>query len=171
MVLTWIDWVTLAIVLVSILRGSRRGLLAGFLDLVVLVVAFFAASALYTPGALYLKKVLLLPASWEALTAFLVIWLVLYIAIGVSIHRFLREDMSTASRIVGGVIGGVRGLVIVTVLLVVALAAPVHASVEKDLTRSRIAPYLLRGHNRVMTAVLPVLPVRVPRIGPGGRLF
>lgn len=171
MVLTWIDWVTLAIVLVSILRGTRRGLLGGFLDLLVLVVGFFAASALYTSGAQYLKKVLILPSSWEGLIAFLVIWIALYVAIGVTIHRFLIEDTSTASRIVGGVIGGIRGLVIVDVLLVVALAAPVHASIEKDLTRSRIAPLLLRGHNRVMTAVLPALPMRVPRIGPGGRLF
>jgi membrane protein required for colicin V production len=171
MILTWIDWIALAIVLVSILRGAYRGPLAGLLDLIVLALEFFAASAMYSRGALYLKKVLLLPASWEALTAFVVIWLVLYVGISVLIRWFLRENMSTASRIVGGVVGGVRGLALATVLVVVALAAPVQATVEKDITRSRVTPYLLRAHDRVMTAVLPVLPVRVPRIGPGGHPF
>lgn len=171
MILSWIDWATLAITLVSILRGAGRGLFAGLLDLLVLLVAFFAASAAYGQGTLALKKVLNLPASWEAVAAFLVVWLALYFAVGVLLRWYLRENMSTASRIVGGILGGIRGLVIVTVLLVVALAAPVRASVEKDVTRSVVAPHLLRAYDRVMTSIVPTLPVRIPRIGPGGLHF
>jgi membrane protein required for colicin V production len=171
MTLTWIDWATLAIVLVAILRGSQRGFLSGLVDLVVLVAAFFAASALYTRGALYLKKVLILPGAWEALASFVIIWLVLYIGVSLLIRWFLRENMSTASRIVGGVLGGIRGLAIVTILLALVLAAPIQGAVKKDVTRSRVAPYLLRAQDRIMTALLPALPVRIPRIGPGGRSF
>ncbi|HYM90582.1 MAG TPA: CvpA family protein, partial [bacterium] len=43
----WIDWITLAIILVAILRGTRYGVLAGVIDLAALGGAFLIASILY----------------------------------------------------------------------------------------------------------------------------
>jgi len=55
---------------------------------------------------------------------------------------------------------------------VVALAAPFRTVVAEDAARSLVGPSLLYGNDRVVTVLLPALqPVRVPRIGPGGRSF
>lgn len=167
----WIDWITLTFVLVSILRAARHGALAGLLDLVVLIAAFFAASALYARGASLLHGTPVLPPPWVGLLSFLVIWLGLYIPIGILIRWILSGRASPASRTVSGLLGGVRGLVITAALLVLALASPVHGVVQVDAGRSRVAPYLLRAYERISTAFLPLLPVRVPRLGPGGSMF
>src|SRR5207302_344529 len=82
----WIDWLTLATVLVSVLRGTRYGVLAGVLDLLALIGAFLAASALYAYVVPSLHKALFLPAEWGGFLAFVVIWLALYIAVGVLIR-------------------------------------------------------------------------------------
>ncbi len=170
--LTWIDWITLAIVLVSILRGARSGVLAGLADLAVLVAAFLAAAALYPQGASLVQQYRgLLPAPWAAFAAFVVIWLGLYILVGLLARWAFGGATAPASRMLGGVLGGIRGLVLATALLVVTLAAPFHRAVTADAERSHLAPYLLRANDRVEAALLPRLPVRVPRIGPGGRLF
>jgi Colicin V production protein len=182
--LNWMDWITLAIVLVSILRGTRYGVLAGLGDLAVLIAAFFGASALYVQGAALLHHGLELlrqhplldrlpglPPPWEALITFVAIWLALYLPTGFVVRWLLGRPEFPASRVLGGLLGGVRGLVLVTVLLVITLAAPFHRVVAADAARSRVAPYLLRANEGVEKFVLPTLPVRVPRIGPGGTLF
>ena len=182
--LNWMDWITLAIVLVSILRGTRYGVLAGAGNLVALIGAFFAASALYAQGAVVLggwldlaqRQPLLerlpgLPPSWEALLSFIAIWLGLYIPVGNIVRWLLGHAAVPASRMLGGLLGGVRGLALVTALLVIMLAAPFHRVVAADAARSRVAPYLLRAHAGMEKLLLPSFPVRVPRIGPGGSLF
>lgn len=182
--LNWMDWITLAIVLVSILRGTRYGVLAGAGDLAALIGAFFAASATYVQGAAVLhgwldsvwQRPLLdrlpaLPPAWEALISFVVIWLGLYIPAGNIVRWLLGHAAVPASRMLGGLVGGVRGLALVTAFLVIMLAAPFHRVVAADAARSRVAPYLLRAHAGVEKLLLPSLPVRVPRIGPGGTLF
>lgn len=182
--LNWMDWITLAIVLVSILRGTRYGVLAGAGDLAALIAAFFAASALYTQGAVALYRWLDLarhqplldrlpgmPPAWEALLSFIVIWLGLYIPAGNIVRWVLGHAAVPASRMLGGLLGGVRGLALVTALLVIMLAAPFHRVVAADAARSRVAPYLLKAHEGVEKFLLPTLPVHVPRIGPGGTLF
>ncbi len=182
--LNWMDWITLAIVLVSILRGTRYGVLAGIGDLAALIGAFFAASALYAQGAVVLhgwfelarRQPLLgglpgLPPSWEALVSFIAIWLGLYVPAGSIVRWLLGHAAAPASRMLGGLLGGLRGLALVTALLVIMLAAPFHRVVAADAGRSRVAPYLLRANDGVEKLLLPTLPVRVPRIGPGGKLF
>jgi uncharacterized membrane protein required for colicin V production len=182
--LNWMDWITLAIVLVSILRGTRYGLLAGAGDLAALVGAFFAASALYAQGTVVfhgwldlarqqplLDRLPGLPPPWEALLSFVAIWLGLYIPAGSLVRWLLGHTAVPASRMLGGLLGGVRGLALVTAILVIMLAAPFHRVVAADAARSRVAPYLLRAHEGVEKLLLPTLPVRVPRLGPGGTLF
>lgn len=170
--LTWIDWIIMAIVLLSILRGARFGVLAGLVDLAVLGAAFLAAAAFYPAGAaLALHYVTALSAPWAAFAAFLVIWLGLYLAAGLLVRLALGGAAPPASRMLGGVLGGIRGLVLVTALLVVTLASPFHGAVAPDAKRSQVVPYLLRANDRVEVLLLPRLPVHVERIGPGGRLF
>lgn len=171
-ILNWLDWITLAIVLVSVLRSVRYSALAGLVDLVILVVAFLVASALYTQGANELLRFLLLPAPWAAFAAFVAIGGTLYIGGGmVARWVFGSGDTRRVLRILAGVLGGIRGLVLFTTLLVLMLASPHHKALEADATQSRLVPSLLRAHDRVMTTLLGVLPGRIPRIGPGGQKF
>src|SRR5207302_6009032 len=74
----WIDWLTLATVLVSVLRVTRYGVLAGVLDLLALIGAFLAASALYAYVVPSLHKALFLPADWWGFWALLLILLTLF---------------------------------------------------------------------------------------------
>jgi uncharacterized membrane protein required for colicin V production len=169
---TWMDWLTLAIVLVSVLRGARYGVLAGAADLVVLVAAFLGAAALYSDGAWLLRRSLpALPAPWAAFIAFVVIWAGLYLPAGLLARAALDGEAAPGSRMLGGALGALRGLVLSTILLVILLAAPFHRTIAADAQRSRVAPYLLRANERIGALLLPALPVRVPRIGPGGRMF
>ena len=167
----WIDWITLAIVLISILRGTRYGVLAGLIDLAAMVGAFLAASVLYVNAVPTLHQTLALPASWGGFLAFTVIWLGLYILIGTIVRLVHGVKTVPLSEILGGLLGGVRGITMATALLVVLLAAPFHETVEPDAKHSTIAPVLLKGYGVIMGAVVPAMPVRIPRIGPGGTTF
>jgi uncharacterized membrane protein required for colicin V production len=169
--LNWIDWVTLAIVLVSILRGARFGPLAGLLDLGGLVATYLAAAALYPKGAELLHQVPALTRPWQSLIAFVVIWLGLYVPFGILIRWIFARAKFPAAGLLGGVLGVARGTVLAASLLVLTLAAPFRSVVAADAHRSQVAPYLLRGSERVQTVLLPALPVRVPRLGPGGAVF
>ncbi len=170
--LNWIDWVTLAIVLVSILRGSRYGVWGGIADLAALVATFFTASAFYSAAARAVVRYLpMLPLSWAALCCFLVIWLVCYLVISHLLRLALGGLPFPAAGFIGALLGAFRGLVLVAALLMVALAAPFRAVVSADASRSQVAPYLLRASASATTALLPVLPMHVPRIGPGGVTF
>jgi uncharacterized membrane protein required for colicin V production len=172
--LNWIDWIVLAVVLVSILRGAKWGLLAGFGDLAVLVAAFLAAAASYSPVTAWGRTQLPgpPPKDWAAFITFVVIWIGLYILAGGMVRWALGGAAGApAARLLGGVLGALRGLVFATAALVVVLAGPFDRAVATDASRSYVAPALLRANDRVQAALLPALPVQVPRIGPGGARF
>ncbi len=169
--LNWIDWVTLAIVLVSILRGARFGAAAGLVDLAGLVATYLAAAALYPSGAEYLRQVPGLALSWQRLIAFLVIWLGLYLPLGLLVRWIFARANFPASGLIGAVFGIARGIVLAALLLVLTLAAPFRGVVAADAHRSQVAPYLLGGSERVQTVLLPALPVHIRRLGPGGATF
>ncbi len=171
--LNWIDWVILAIVLVSILRGSRFGVVAGLGDLAVLVGAFLAAGALYPGIAAWARHDLVpFPEAWAAFSAFLIIWLGLYLPVGWLVRWAVGGHAGAPlSRLLGGVLGGIRGLVLMTALLVVTLAGPFDQAIAADAKRSWVVTSLLRANDRVEAVLLPALPVSVPRLGPGGVRF
>ncbi len=167
----WIDWITLAIVLISILRGTRYGVLAGIIDWLAMMGAFFGASILYVHAVSSLHQTLNLPTSWAGFLAFTVIWLGLYILVGIVVRLVHGVKTVPLSEILGGVMGVLRGFTMATALLVVLLASPFREAVDPDAKRSIVAPHLLRGYNGVMVSVVPTIPARIPRIGPGGAVF
>ena len=167
----WIDWLTLATVLVSVLRGTRYGVLAGVLDLLALIGAFLAASALYAYVVPSLHKSLFLPTDWAGFLAFIVIWLAFYIAVGALIRLMHAVKTAPVSEMLGGVMGGIRGVALMGAFLIIALASPFHDGFESDAKQSPVAGFLLRGYESLIVNVAPSLSVHIPRIGPGGVLF
>jgi uncharacterized membrane protein required for colicin V production len=168
----WIDWITLAIVLVSVLRGTRYGVLAGVIDLVAMVGAFFAATVTYARIVPVLHRTLFLPEAWGGFLAFVVIWLGLYILVGIIVRLAHGVRTLPLSEILGGVMGVVRGIAMAAALLVVILASPFREAVEPDTRHSTVAPLLLRGYNAFMVNIASTLPVRIPRFGqPDGIMF
>ena len=131
-VVNWIDWITLAIVLVSILRGTRYGVLAGVLDLLAMVASFFAASVLYTRAVPPLRQSLLLPAPWAGFVAVMVIWLILYFLAGTIIRLIVGKKKLALSEVLGGLVGGIRGLALTTILLVLLVAACAEGQFSDD---------------------------------------
>jgi uncharacterized membrane protein required for colicin V production len=171
--LNWIDWVTLAIVLVSVLRGARFGAPAGLLDLAALIATFLTATLYYPLGAGYLSGIPVLSPSWQSFVAFLLMWMGLYLPLGMLIRWALSRATFPASGLIGGVLGIARGLVLAAALLVLMLAAPFRSVIAADAHHSQVAPYLLQGNARFQRLLLTKLPIgmRVPRIGPGGTMF
>jgi uncharacterized membrane protein required for colicin V production len=169
--LNWIDWIALAIVLISILRGTRYGVLAGIIDLFAMMGAFFAAGILYVRVVPALHQVLFLPPSWGGFVAFIVIWLALYIVVGIIVRLVHGVKTLPLSEILGGVMGVVRGVTLSTFLLVLLLAAPFREAIEPDAKHSTVAPYLLQGYSAMLAALSPVAPFPLTRIGPGGAVF
>ena len=170
-VVNWIDWITLAIVLISILRGTRYGVLAGVFDLLAMVGSFLAASALYARAVPPLRQSLFLPANWAGFVALVGIWLILYVLLGIVIRLIFGKKKMPLSEVLGGLVGGIRGLALVTIFLVLLIAAPFREAVARDAEQSTAAAYLLRAYDAVMVSVAPTMPVPVPRIGPGGIRF
>lgn len=171
--LNWIDWVTLALVLVSVLRGARFGAPASLLDLAALIATFLAATLYYPLGAGYLSGIRVLSPSWQSFVAFLLIWMGLYLPLGMLIRWALSRATFPASGLIGAVLGIARGLVLAAALLVLVLATPFRSVIAEDAHHSQIAPYLLQGNARFQRLLLTKLPIgmRIPRIGPGGTMF
>jgi len=170
-VVNWIDWITLAIVLVSILRGTRYGVVAGVFDLLAMVASFFAASTLYTRAVPPLRQSLFLPANWAGFVALTGIWLILYVLLGTIVRLVFGTKKAPLSEVLGGLVGGIRGLALTAILLVLLVAAPFREAVARDAERSTAAAYLLRAYGAVMATITPTMPVPIPRIGPGGVRF
>jgi uncharacterized membrane protein required for colicin V production len=167
----WIDWLTIALVLVSGVRGARYGFWVVLFDAIFVIVGFLAASAAYLGGGEIVTQYLqMVPPSWGAFIAFVVVWAVVYFPLSWLTRRLLRDVPFPASEITGAMLGAARGFLLATVVLVVALAAPFRVTVQRDADNSLLATYLLALNSRAAKE-LPNLPVDVPQIGPGGKTF
>jgi uncharacterized membrane protein required for colicin V production len=170
--LNWIDWLTLAIVLVSVLRGVRSGAPAELFDLFGLVATYMTAAVYYPLGAEYLSQVPRLTPPWQGFIAFVVIWVSVYLPLSMLIRWALYNAVFPASGFFGGLVGVARGLVLAAALLVVLLATPLRSVVVADAHHSHVAPYLLRGNSRFQRLLRTnAIGLRVPRLGPGGTMF
>jgi uncharacterized membrane protein required for colicin V production len=168
----WIDWLTLALVLASGLRGSRSGAPAELFDLFGLVATYFTAAVYFLLGAEYLSQIPGLTPPWQGFVAFVAIWIGLYLPLSWVIRWALTNAKFPASGVLGALVGVARGLVIAAALLVLMLATPYRSVIAADAHHSKVAPYLLRG-NSGFQRFLRTNPVgmRVPRLGPGGTMF
>ena len=126
--MNWIDWVTVALVLISGVRGARYGFWVVLADSVSLIASFLFACTVYADGGTIVTQYLqMVTPSWGALIAFVVVWVVIYFPLSRIARILLRDVPFPASEMTGAMLGAARGFVLATAILVVALAAPFRA--------------------------------------------
>ncbi len=148
-----------AVLLFSLLQGLWRGTLTGLVSILGLVVGFIAAAVWYTSFAEILVLTLRVDKAWAGTAAFLALLAAIYVVVGVLATVLLwTRKMSGPARFVGALVGVAKGGVLVAVLLAVALASPLGEAVRRDVDRSLLAPYVVRGHMIAVKSIAPALP-------------
>ncbi len=159
--MTWIDWAIAAFVLFGALQGLRRGLLAALVGIVVVLIAYLAASAWYKPVGELVRQWAGMSPEWSATVAFAAILLLVVNVFGILVIMAAGSKSATIpSRIAGLLVGTVRGVLLATVLLVVLLASPPWPSqpIRRDVERSAIAASAVTSFREGLRAVAAVLP-------------
>lgn len=160
--MTWIDWAVVAVLLFSLLQGLWRGMLTGLVSILGLIVGFIAAAVWYPSFAEILVLALRVDRAWAGTAAFLALLAAIYVVVGVLATILLwTRRMSGPARLVGGLVGVTKGGVLVAVLLAVAIASPLGDTVRRDVDRSLLVPYIVRGHKVVVKSIASALPSTV----------
>lgn len=149
---TKLDWVLLAILLVSLLLSLWKGFTRELVSLAALVWGLVLACQFYTVPARWLAPHVRAPEI-AALAGFLGIVLAAMIAGGVLswlagklVHK---AGLRWFDRLLGASFGLVRGLLICLIIILVMAAFPMGA---QPLAESHLAPYLVHGARVIVLA-------------------
>jgi uncharacterized protein YkwD len=150
--LNWLDWVVLALLVLSALDGMRRGLLLGALDLLGAALAFGLAVVGERPAGDWLAG--LVPGLNPALAhlaAFVGLLIGVQIVVGATVGRVVFavaafiavSPLGALDRLLGMLPGLVRGLITVTVCLLPFALLPLVPSVSQAIEQSSFAGTLV----------------------------
>lgn len=121
--LVWLDWVLLAIVVVSALISLWRGFVKESLSLVIWVLAFILALVFYQPVAIELQPYIDSP-SLRKVSAVLLVFvgslLIGSVLLFIISRLVVATGLSGLDRLLGMVFGALRGVIIVVLLLMLA---------------------------------------------------
>ena len=152
-----LDWVVLAIVLLSVLLAVAQGFFFEVISLAGTVVGYLLAAWEYGRLAPWFLPYVKSPAIAD-LAGFLTIFLAVVLLAGATariVRWAIREvGLRWVDRFLGGVFGLVRGLIVVTVGV---LALTAFAPESRELSESSLAKYLLvpgRGVSWLAPAVM-----------------
>lgn len=137
-----LDYIVIAVVLVSAVVGLVQGFLRQICAFIFLVLAIFLAWKLAPAIAPHLGGALEEAAYglWAARAIVFVVVLVVGAIIGAIVNYYVRLSMFSAlDRFLGFVLGTLRGVVIVGVIVILAQAARLHE--EGWWQKSRLVPY------------------------------
>jgi len=153
--LGWVDWVLLAVLVVSVVVGLWRGLVFEVLSLIGWVVAFIAAQA-FSPGVAAVLPIGVPGSALNHGVAFaltfmlaLVIW-----ALGSRLLRMIihATPLQPVDRMLGGVFGLARGAMLLLAVATVVMLSPAQRSTAWQ--QSRGAAWLATA----LQGLKPVLP-------------
>jgi membrane protein required for colicin V production len=138
----WLDWILIAILLISLLAGARKGFLRELIGLASLVAGLALASAEYRRAAVWLE-----PPIHSRDLAFGVAFLSLFVGVliaGALISALARKLVHEAGidgfdRFLGAIFGLVRGIIVGAVVLMAMVAFAIKPVAVQ---RSRLAPYV-----------------------------
>lgn len=163
--MNWVDWVIIAVILITVFQGIMRGWVAALVGLIIIGGSWLLTIALlpyYGPGV----ESLPLQADWSRTIAFGVVLIGFYIIFSVIANTFLggkRPRME--AQIAGGVLGLARGILAAMVIVGLLSATPAAEAMQRDIKASRLGGRLLEWERQWMLR----FPM-VPPIGPDKRI-
>jgi len=161
--MSWVDWVLLAVLAVSVLLGLWRGLVYELLSILGWVVAYFACPFIAPWIAPWLPAERIGPQLLQALSLVLGFMLILLLW-GIS-ARLLRAlihatPLSVIDRLLGGGFGVLRGVLVC--LLAVVLVGMTPAVRSETWKQSQLAPIL----QTTLQGLAPMLPAELVKFIP-----
>ncbi|GBD29275.1 hypothetical protein HRbin32_00362 [bacterium HR32] len=172
MTVTWLDWVMLALLLLSVLLGLQRGPVRTLVESAFVLASYLGAAVLFRQAAETFFGTTFPWPDWAATVAFAVLFLI-FLVVGNFLTAWIagRRAATGVAILLGGLVGVVKAAVLGVVLVTFLLSAPFAPQVRQDVDRSASGPYLVGWQLAVHRAVSPLLPVRLPALGPGGEKF
>lgn len=162
--MTWLDWLTIALILAGLAQGITRGWIPALFGILVATVSYVIAAALYPLSAEGLRA-LPMPVEWSRTIIFVVIFGALHVIISLFVGSLMGgERPRLEGQIPGGFVGFVRGIVVAMAVLGIFAASPFHEVVMKDMKSSPIARPVLGWQKSSMHTLKVVL--RITPIGP-----
>jgi membrane protein required for colicin V production len=142
---TFIDFLFVAIILISTIFALRKGLVREVISLVALIGGLLLA-AFYYPAIAELFHDITKTAEIANLIGFLAIFLSVILLGAVAaflVNRFVKmADLQWIDRLLGALFGFLRGWAIASIIALALIAFPVRAG---TMVKSVFAPYLLAG--------------------------
>lgn len=162
--MTWLDWLTIALILAGLVQGVMRGWISALLGALVAILSFVIAAALYPVSADGVQSISI-PPEWSRTIIFLIIFGALHLIFSLYVGSLMGgERPRLEGQIPGGFVGFVRGLIVAMAVLGIFAASPYHEVVMKDLKSSPIARPVLGWQQSSMHALKVAL--RITPIGP-----
>jgi uncharacterized protein YkwD len=169
MPLNAIDLLLLAVIILSLINGYRRGFVHGVLDLAGWVLSLLAALRFYSPVARWLGAHSdLWPEVWDQPIAFVLIGVLVSIVVHVIGHSLLQrfpKDIQErrGNQILGLLPGFVNGLIVAAVLSALLLAVPLSEGLSERTRNSLIADRLAVYAERLESQLRPVFANAIGR--------
>ncbi len=144
----WPDLIALGVIVLSAYAATRRGFVAVLLSLFGFALSLIAAFSFFPPLADLLTRQFGWPLIWTKPMAFVVLWLVTEIALGLSERAILRRfgyslQQSASNRVLAVFLGIVQGLILSAVLLTMLALIPVQNGLRQDVLKSPVGGRLV----------------------------
>ncbi|HET9525504.1 MAG TPA: CvpA family protein [Pyrinomonadaceae bacterium] len=169
MAINAIDLLLLAVIILSLVNGYRRGFVHGMLDLAGWVLSVIAGLRYYQPVARWLgPRIDLWSEVWDQPIAFILIGLLVSIAVHLIGHAILirlPKDIQErrANQILGLLPGFANGIIIAAILSALLLALPLSERVSESTRDSAIANRLTVYAEQLESQLRPVFAEAIGR--------
>ncbi len=154
--LTWIDWVVLAIILISFLVGVVRGVVKEIFSLIGWVVAFWLAKTFSLTGAHWLVHIITSETVrlMVSFVMFFLAGLVVTALVGYVFNLMVTSaGLGFLNRVLGGLFGFLRGVLFVLILVLLGGMTPLPAQYAW-----KYSLFIDWGGERGASLLMPYLP-------------
>ncbi|MEW5978400.1 MAG: CvpA family protein [Acidobacteriota bacterium] len=158
--MTWLDWVILLVIVVSIISSTLKGFAREVLSLASVIVGLLVASWFY-PLAAGLFQPYVKTRDIASLLGFTLLFfgcVLLGVAISFIVQKLVKAvDLQWFDRLLGAAFGFVRGWIVGAVIFLMLTAFPVKLESVKN---AKLSPYLLAGARALALVAPPELKAK-----------